>query len=96
MLRKILPALLLVAVMTAAGCANMIVGREISKPEVGRILPGVTKREQIPEWFGAPLHQTAGPDGDIFVYRYLDGRGRCEELCVGFREDIVSVYSSQF
>ncbi|MEA1928626.1 MAG: hypothetical protein U9N73_10500 [Candidatus Auribacterota bacterium] len=52
-----------------------------------------TTRDNILTLFGTPLRNVAGETGEIWVYRYLDGKGVGQELVVSFNGDNVSVFS---
>lgn len=77
------------------GCANLVVGHPIDNGKVSTIVPGRSNKDFIKNNFGAPLHTVNGPDGDIWTYRYLNGRGGAQELTLSFNGDVVSVMSTE-
>lgn len=93
-LKRLSLALVLLAACVATGCTNLEVGRPINKAKVDEIIPGATTKEDIRSdaWFGTPLHTVAGPDGEIWVYRYMSGGGRVEELTIGFSDETVACF----
>ncbi|MCO5168192.1 MAG: hypothetical protein M9894_17770 [Planctomycetes bacterium] len=40
--------------------------------------------------FGSPLRKVPNEDGEIWVYRYMDGQRACQELVITFSGDAVS------
>lgn len=86
--------LTLVCVLTlggfCVGCANLVIGRPIAVNSVQRLRPGYTTKDEVLTLFGQPLHNVAGPEGEIWVYRYLDGKGKAQELVVSFNGPHVS------
>jgi hypothetical protein len=77
-----------------AGCANLNVGQPIEQKSIATIVPGRSTKDSIKSTFGNPLHTIHGSDGDIWVYRHLDGKSQ-QELCVSFNGDVVSVFSHE-
>ncbi len=76
--------------LLAAGCANLVVGRPIPLENVQQVREGFTTRDRALTLFGEPLRKVPSEDGEIWVYRYLDGRGTSQELVVTFTGDLVS------
>ena len=76
--------------LLSAGCANLTIGRPFSMNNVQRIRPGFTTKSEVTTMMGEPLHNVAGPEGEIWVYRYLDGKGRAQELVLSFNGPYVS------
>ena len=72
------------------GCANLEIGRPIAVNNVQRIRSGYTTKTEVVNLFGQPLHNVPGPEGEIWVYRYLDGKGKVQELVVSFNGPYVS------
>jgi outer membrane protein assembly factor BamE (lipoprotein component of BamABCDE complex) len=81
-------------VLALAGCADLNVGRPIDRAKLATIVPGRSTKDSVRGTFGIPLHAVSGPDGEIWVYRHLDGE-RAQELSVSFAGDRVSVFSSE-
>ena len=77
-------------VLFCVGCANLQVGRPISMGNVQRIRPGFTTKSEVSTLMGEPLHNVPGPEGEIWVYRYLDGKGGAQEFVVSFNGPYVS------
>lgn len=86
---------LALAGLVMTGCTSLVVGRPIDKQKVNEILPGRTSKTEIKTWFGEPLRTVQGPDGEIYVYRYMDGEGACDELVVSFSSEYVQSMSAQ-
>jgi hypothetical protein len=86
--------LVLLAACFAAGCTNLVIGRPINKQKIDEIIAGETTKDDIRSdgWFGTPLHVVPGSDGEIWVYRYMTGNNRVEELTIGFADDTVSCF----
>ena len=82
--------LVLLAAVLLAGCANLVVGRPIPLENVQQVREGFTTRDRALTLFGEPLRKVPSEDGEIWVYRYLDGRGTSQELVVTFTGDLVS------
>jgi len=90
-LRTTCASALLAATFTAApGCANLVVGRPIPVEKVQEVREGYTGRDRVLTLFGQPLRRVPNEDGEIWVYRYLNGRGTSQELVVTFSGDAVS------
>lgn len=96
-MKRTITALLAGLVLATSGCVNMVVGQPIDQDAVKRITPGRTTSDEVRSWFGSPRpgHTVKSDDGDIYVYRYLDGNGNCNELVISFSQDTVSTYSFQ-
>lgn len=77
-------------VLLCVGCVNLEMGRPILVNAVQRIRPGYTTKDEILSLFGQPLRNVPGPEGEIWVYRYLDGKGKSQELVVSFNGPYVS------
>lgn len=71
-------------------CANLQVGRPIAMNNAQRIRPGFTTKTEVTTLMGEPLHNVPGPEGEIWVYRYLDGKGSVQELVVSYNGPYVS------
>jgi len=84
-------SLLLVGFLSV-GCTSLNVGRPIHVSAIKNIRPGFTTKEEILESFDWPLHNVAGPEGEIWIYRYLNGKGAARELVVSFNGPYVSTY----
>ncbi len=67
------------ALLSAIGCfrIGVTVGTEIPEENVRRIVPGVTTKAEILEWFGAPAEAT---DGEIFTRLFDAGEIAAEDL----------------
>jgi len=76
---RLVPLLGAAALVFATGCFRIGVttGTEIPERDVRRIVPGVTTKAQILEWFGAPAEAT---DGDIFARLVDAGEIAAEDL----------------
>lgn len=75
----LVPLLCATAMLGTTGCfrIGVTVGTEIPDEDVRRIVPGVTTKGEILDWFGAPAEAT---DGEIFT-RLLDaGEIAAEDL----------------
>lgn len=90
---KIFFSALLLAGLSAA-CVDLKIGEPISVRATQMIRPGFTTKDEVTSSFGQPLRNVPGPEGDIWVYRYLDGRGKTQELTVSFTGDVVSVFKT--
>jgi hypothetical protein len=86
--RTLLFAFMLISL--GAGCANLQIGAPIPVNAVQRIRPGYTTKTEILSLFGQPLRNVPGPEGEIWVYRYLDGKNTAQELVVSFNGSHVS------
>ncbi len=97
MIRKLTSLLFAGGVALSAGCTSLVVGSPIDSTKVTEIIPGRTTTHEIETWFGRPQpgHLVKAEDGDIYVYRYLDGNGGCEELVISFSDDVVASFSRQ-
>ena len=93
-MRTALKCLLLAIGLSACclGCANLNIGRPIAVNSVQRIRPGYTTKDEMLTLFGQPLHNVPGPEGEIWVYRYLDGKAAAQELVVSFNGPHVSTF----
>jgi hypothetical protein len=80
-----------------SGCTSLEIGKPIDDSKVAEILPGRTTVDEVEGWFGKPEpgHLVKSEDGDIYVYRYLDGQGKCDELVISFSDNVVSSFSKQ-
>lgn len=76
--------------LLCVGCTNLVIGRPVAVNSVQRLRPGYTTKDEVLSLFGQPLHNVAGPEGEIWVYRYLDGKGKAQELIVSFNGPYVS------
>jgi len=74
-------------------CADLEIGKPIPFKFTQLIRPGFTTKDEIITKLGAPLHNVPGEDGEIWVYRYLDGEKTVQELVISFKEDKVSLFS---
>ena len=79
-------------IFLCTGCANLQIGHPIQVNAVQRIRSGYTTKDEILTIFGQPLHNVPGPEGEIWVYRYLDGKGKAQELIVSFNGPYVSTF----
>jgi outer membrane protein assembly factor BamE (lipoprotein component of BamABCDE complex) len=75
------------------GCADLRVGAPIPKEKVQEIRFGFTNQDRVLTLFGPPLRKAPGQDGEIWTYRWLDGRGTSQELTISFTGGVVSTYS---
>jgi hypothetical protein len=94
-MRKLAAVVVLALASLASGCANLTVGHPIDAGKVATIVAGRSNKDFVKTTFGVPLHTVNGPDGDIWVYRYLNDGKRSQELCVSFNGDVVSVFSHE-
>jgi hypothetical protein len=85
---------LAVVLALGSGCANLEVGRPIDQAQIATIVPGRSNKDSIKATFGTPLHTVDGPDGTIWIYRYLDGKHQ-QELSISFTGDKVCVFSHE-
>ena len=85
--------LLLGACLAACACANLRVGEPLPLEDVQELRAGYTTRDRVLTLFGQPLHKVPGEDGEIWVYRYLDGRGPGQELVISFTGNAVSTFT---
>ncbi len=85
--------LVILTILLAACASAPVIGRRIPPDHVQQIRSGYTTRDDIVNLFGMPLRSVPGETGEIWVYRYLDGRGGNQELIVSFTGDLVSVFS---
>ena len=76
--------------LSLAGCANLKVGAPIPVDKTQEIREGYTTKDRVMTLFGQPRHNVPGEDGEIWVYRYLDGRGTAQELVISFTGHRVS------
>lgn len=88
-------ALSLAAALSCAGCANLRVGQPIPTDKVQELREGFTTRDRVLSLFGAPLRKVPNEDGEIWVYRHMDGRGTCQELIVTFTGNAISTVVHQ-
>lgn len=86
MLRRSLASLLLVL----PACAELRFGSPIALEKVQEVREGYTNRDRVSTLFGAPLRKVPSGDGEIWVYRHMDGGNVCQELVVTFTGDVVS------
>lgn len=93
-MRRLSVSLVLLGALLASGCTNLVIGRPINKGKVEEIVPGETTKDDIRSdaWFGTPLHVVSGPDGEVWVYRYMTGNNLVQELTIGFADDTVSCF----
>ena len=90
---KIAVIISIILIVISVGCATPKIGSPIATSNVQQIRSGYTTRDDILNLFGTPLRNVAGETGEIWVYRYLDGKGVGQELVVSFNGDKVSVFS---
>lgn len=83
-------ALLGIGLALLPACVNMRVGSPIPLEQVQELREGFTGRDRVLTLFGPPLRKVPHEDGEIWVYRYMDGRGTCQELVVTFTGDTIS------
>lgn len=82
---KILRFGMIVTALLLAACVTRrpIVGRDIAADRVRDIHPGLTTRQEIVEWFGAPDSVLHYPDGgQDYRYSYTGWEDRSVELLV--------------
>ena len=91
-LRAALAAALL---FSSLGCANLVIGQPIEISKTQEIREGYTTKDRVQSLFGSPLRKVPGVSGEIWIYKYLDGRGRCQELTVSFTGEHVTVYTHE-
>ena len=93
-MRLIMKMLCSAAVLSVicAGCANLQIGHPIAVNAVQQVRPGYTTKDEVLSLFGQPLRNVPGPEGEIWVYRYLDGKGSAQELVVSFNGPHVSTF----
>ena len=65
--------------LAATGCfrIGVTVGEEIPVSDVARIVPGLTTKDDVLHWFGAPVEAT---DGEIFARLFDAGEIAAEDL----------------
>ncbi|MBX3468869.1 MAG: outer membrane protein assembly factor BamE [Planctomycetes bacterium] len=78
------------ALLCAPGCVDLRVGQPIPKEQVQEVREGFTTRDRVLTLFGSPLRKVPNEDGEIWVYRYMDGERTCQELVITFTGDAVS------
>lgn len=83
----------IILIVISVGCTTPKIGSPIATSKVQQIRSGYTTRDDILNLFGRPLRNVAGEMGEIWVYRYLDGKGVGEELVISFNGEKVSVFS---
>ncbi len=90
---KTVRTILLCCILFAAGCASLRLGRPIPQTALQQIRSGFTTRDDIVALLGMPWRSVPGDGGDIWVYRYLDGRRLSQELVISFcHEERVSAW----
>lgn len=94
-LHRILAALLLLGLAAGQGCADLRFGQPIPLEQVQELREGFTTKDRVLTLFGAPLRKVPNEDGEIWVYRHMDGRGLCQELVVTFTGNAVSTIVHQ-
>ena len=87
--------LVAILLLTVTACANLKVGRPLPLQRVQEVREGFTTTDRMLTLFGNPLHKVPGEDGEIWVYRFLDGRQASQELVVSFTGDVVSTFTHQ-
>ena len=92
LLRAALPVLLLVPI---SGCANTRVGQPLPVAQIQELREGFTNRDRVLSLFGEPLRKVPGENGEIWIYRYMDGKQTSQELVVSFTGGVVSTFSHQ-
>ena len=92
---KTMLTLICLAMMTG-GCADLRVGQPIAEQNVQVLRRGFTTKEEVRKYFGTPLRNNQGPEGEIWVYRYSNGEpnNRPRELTVSFNGNLVSTFSN--
>lgn len=82
--------------LLTVGCANLQIGSPIREANIQLLRPGFTTKSEVMKHFGSPLHNVPGPEGEIWVYRYSDGKpnNTPKELTVSFNGNFVSTFSS--
>lgn len=88
-------ALCALALLLLPACVNLRVGQPIPLEQVQELREGFTTRDRVLTLFGAPMRKVPHEDGEIWVYRYMDGRGTCQELIVTFTGDTISTVMHQ-
>lgn len=85
--------LVVIVAMALGGCANLRIGRPIDLAAVQTIVPGHTTKDDVLVRFGQPLHIVPSEEGEIFVYRHLQGSQKTQELVVTFNQGTVSTFT---
>ena len=78
---------------TLTGCVDLTIGRPIAQDNVKLVRPGLTTSGEVTQYFGTPNHKTKTSGGEIWVYRYMNGKGTCQDLVVSFTGDRVSTFT---
>ena len=76
--------------LALTGCVGLRVGRPIPEQAVEFVRPGFSTRDDVAGLLGRPLRVVPGEGGEIWVYRYMDGRTTVQELIIGFGDHRVS------
>lgn len=74
MRRAILLALIIATFTTGCGWFRLKVGSPPDPNEVERIIPGETSRRHVEETLGAPDAVARLAEGDVYLYRYDEGK----------------------
>jgi SmpA / OmlA family len=81
------------AVAFAAGCADLCVGNPF-KCDTELIAKGHTSKDEIRKWVGQPLFTIQNPNGETWVYRYVDKDGNnFKELIISFTGEKVCSFT---
>ena len=78
------------------GCVNTQIGTEpVTVNELANIRDGFSTKSDVRLWFGDPLRKAPGPEGEIWVYRYIANEtgSTPQELTVSFNGSVVSSHS---
>ena len=88
--------IIIMLVLFNFGCINTQIGTDpVNVPELATIRAGFTTKSDIRKWFGDPLRKAPGPEGEIWVYRYIakEPDSTPQELTVSFNGNLVSSFS---
>lgn len=79
----------------AVGCAQLQIGQPVAEQNLQVLRSGFTTKDEVRKYFGMPLHLVQGPEGEIWVYRYSDGKSNNKptELTISFNGSLVSTFS---
>ncbi len=80
--------------LAGSGCANLVVGQPLPMGNVQCLREGFTTKDEVRKLFGQPLHNVPGSGGEVWVYRYLDGKGVAQELVVSFNGPYVCTFKA--
>jgi hypothetical protein len=87
---------LFVTICLMLGCTNTKFGRPINTSEIQYLESGHTNTDDLVKRFGQPDRKVSMSEGEIWVYRHIDGNGFYGDLIISVNTNsLVVVHSAE-